>query len=431
MRRFLVLLRKELKELLTPQILVPFAVTIVMFMAIGNLIGAQGEQAQAKRRLALLDRDRTPYARVLADAARAAGFTVEEVEGDDPSDVVRDLRETDTSILLVVPEGFGEALAQGEKARIETYVVLSGFSLMGTRASGELAAVIAQANDALSYQAIAARAPGADVDALRTPIDVVPNVVIGQRRATVPPEAVMAFVSQQTTFVPIILFVVIVFAAQMVATALATEKENKTLESLLAMPVSRTGIVAAKMLAAGTIALLSAAAYMVGLNQYMRGMMKGFGGDEATRVLGTSGKVAEQLGLTLSASDYVLLGLTVFAAILVALAIALILGAFADSVKAVQALITPLMILVMVPYFLTMFLDISSLSPGLRTAVLAIPFAHPFMAAPNLFLGDTRAVLLGIVYQLAWFAALTVVAARVFSSDRLLTMRLSLSRRSR
>ncbi|PIY74535.1 MAG: ABC transporter permease, partial [Candidatus Portnoybacteria bacterium CG_4_10_14_0_8_um_filter_40_50] len=49
-----------------------------------------------------------------------------------------------------------------------------------------------------------------------------------------------------------------------------------------------------------------------------------------------------------------------------------------------------------------MFLDVSSFSPGMKILIWLIPFSHPFMAAPNLLLGQTASVWYGILY-LAFF----------------------------
>ena len=69
-----------------------------------------------------------------------------------------------------------------------------------------------------------------------------------------------------------------------------------------------------------------------------------------------------------------------------------------------QALLTPLMVLLLVPYFLTIFLDLSHLPGVLRWLVMAIPFTYPFIAGPALFLGNYGIVWFGIFYQLVWFA---------------------------
>jgi ABC-2 type transport system permease protein len=286
-------------------------------------------------------------------------------------------------------------------------------------------------NSAVASMIAAEAAPSVPAQVLQRPVMTDERVVVGDRSAETSAMTVMAFVSQQTTFIPIVLFLVIVFAAQMIATAIATEKENKTLETLLSYPVSRASLVTSKMTAAGLIALLAAGAYMLGMQRYMDGMTQGLGGDAAGEAMQASEAAMVQLGLTFGPSDYAMLGLTLFAGILVALAIAIILGAFAESVKSVGALITPLMVLMLIPYFLTLFLDLSMLPDAARYAVMAIPFTYPFITGPNLFLGNYGVVWFGIVYQLVWFAVFVTIAARVFSSDRILTMKLSLGRKKR
>ena len=85
--------------------------------------------------------------------------------------------------------------------------------------------------------------------------------------------AISGFVYSQSIFVPIILMMIIIYSSQMVISAIAMEKQNKTLETLLTVPIPRTSIVTAKMLAAGIVGLLSAVIYMIGMKSYMGGMM--------------------------------------------------------------------------------------------------------------------------------------------------------------
>jgi ABC-2 type transport system permease protein len=303
---------------------------------------------------------------------------------------------------------------------------------MGSRDVSALGGALRAVNQAIATRVAEQAAPEVPVQMLQQPVKITEHVVVGGRQAATPVNAVMSFVSQQTTFIPIVLFIVIIFAAQMIATAIATEKENKTLETLLSYPISRGSLVTAKMVAAGLVALVSAGVYMFGMRSYMNGIESGLGGTGAgARAAAASEAIMQRLGLTFSAGDYALLGLTMFAGILVALSIAIILGGFAESVKAVQALLTPLMVLLLVPYFLTLFIDIDQLPTIVRWVVMAIPFTYPFIAGPNLFLGNYSAVWFGIVYQLIWFTVFVVIAARIFSSDRILTMKLDFSRKRR
>jgi ABC-2 type transport system permease protein len=143
------------------------------------------------------------------------------------------------------------------------------------------------------------------------------------------------------------------------------------------------------------------------------------------------GSAIQRLGLAMSIGDYLLLFASLFCGILVALAISVILGAFAENVRAVQALLTPLTVAVMIPYFLTLFIDLDATTPLVRTLVLAIPFAHPFRAAPAILMHDYLGVWLGIGYELVWFAAAVLIATRIFSSDRILTLRLGRRRQAK
>ncbi|HET6498076.1 MAG TPA: ABC transporter permease [Coriobacteriia bacterium] len=431
MRRFIVLLRKEVGELLTAQVLVPFVVTVLVFVAIGNLIGEQGEQAQRDQSVVVADLDATTASSALIDAVREAGFTVVEVDHRAVDAMPAALADNDAALALVLPSGFGAGLVEGESQELRTYAALRSFSFLAIRDAEQLSAVLAAVNSALSHEMIAAAAPGSDPAALTNPVRFSEHVVVSDRVAAVPVGEVILFVSNQTTFIPIILFIVIVFAAQMIATTIANEKENKTLETLLAAPVNRTALVGAKMVAASLVALLSAGVYMAGLRYYMEGVAEGVGGAMPGADLGEPTQAMAALGIALQSTDYALLGATLFLSILTALAIAVILGAFAENVRAVQSLLAPLMVMLMIPYFLTLFVDVSQLSPLLRWFIYAIPFSHAFMAAPSLFLGDLRAVWLGIGYLALWCVGLIAMAGRIFSTDRILTMKLDLRRKRR
>lgn len=432
MRRFLVLLKKELAELITPQVILPFMVVILMFGMLGQTMSSLDAKQPSTFPIAVADRDGGPLATVVVDALERSGFEPKLID-DTPDDdtVTAILDDIDANIVIEIPEGFSASLAAGEPQRIESWTRVRNFSFMGNNDISSFAGAMEAVNSAVASMIAAEAAPDVPAQLLQRPVTADERVVVGDRTAETSAMTVMAFVTQQTTFIPIVLFLVIMFASQMIATAIATEKENKTLETLLSYPVSRASIVSSKMVAAGLIALLAAGAYMLGMQRYMEGMTQGIGGDAADEAMQASEAAMAQLGLTFGPSDYAMLGLTLFAGVLVALAIAIILGAFAEDVKSVGALITPLMVLMLIPYFLTLFLDLSMLPEAARYAVMAIPFTYPFITGPNLFLGNYGIVWFGIAYQMVWFAVFVTIAARVFSSDRILTMKLSLGRKKR
>lgn len=427
MRRFRVLLVKELRELLTLQMLLPMLVTVVMFGLIGNVIGNQTPGGVGAT-VHVVDSDQSAASGLVVAALEDAGFVVVTSSSTDPATVAAADHGPGTGIVVGIPAGFGAGLAAHQPQKLTTYTVLRNFSFFATRDAGVLKAALDAVNLRMSESLIGALPGVSDPAALRQPISLAENVVVGTRSAAASTEEVIAFINGQTTFIPIVLFIVIMFSASMIASTVASEKENKTLETLLAAPVGRGSLVLAKMSAAALIAMASSAAYLFGMRYYMDRLSAGMG--VATGTAAGTGTAIQRLGLTLGVGDYVLLFTSLFCGILVALAIAVILGAFAENVRTVQALLTPLTVAVMIPYFLTLFIDLDATSPLVRTMVLAIPFTHPFRAAPALLLRDYTTVWLGIGYELLWFAAAVFAATRIFASDRILTLRLS-RRRSR
>jgi ABC-2 type transport system permease protein len=421
MRRFLVLLKKELRELLTPQILVPILISAIVFVFIGDVVGAEQEKAEETRAVAVVDLDESATSEAIEDALEAGGFAVTSLEPG-AGDVEAAVEDSPEKMTFVIPEGFESSLSSGDILPVQAFSRIDSFSFVGVQDTGAVRAIVDSVNGFVSDRLIAEAAPGADPERLKRPVRLEEHVMVGERSVPGAPELVEGFVIQQTVFVPMILFVVIMLSAQMIATTVTAEKENKTLETLLASPVSRGALVTAKMMAASIVALLVAVAYMFAMGRYMSGIS---GGQISAQA---GGDLIATLGLTLDAGDYLLVGVTLFLGILCALSIALILGAFAESVRSIGAVMAPLLVMLIVPYLLTSFLDFNTLSPALKAVVMAIPFSYPFIAMPSLMLGNETIVYWGIVYEAIWFGLFALLAARIFGSDRILTMRLKFGR---
>ena len=89
----------------------------------------------------------------------------------------------------------------------------------------------------------------------------------------------------------------------------------------------------------------------------------------------------ENLGLTMSIGQYVLVGIQMFVSILISLSLSMVLGALAKDAKSAQTMLLPITFSAMIPYLLAMVVDIRTLSPVIKYIVYAIPFTHTFMAS--------------------------------------------------
>jgi len=89
-----------------------------------------------------------------------------------------------------------------------------------------------------------------------------------------------------------------------------------------------------------------------------------------------------------------------------------------------QSLVGFLYILFILPMFFMMFSDINSLPLGLRIVLLAIPYTHLMLAAKASITGDYFLAGLGVVYVSVFTIVVLYVAARLFATEKILTMKL-------
>jgi len=424
MRRFFVILKKELKEMVTWQTLVPILLIMVIYSFLGRTINQEQKKQAAPQPITVVDLDRSQTSELLSGILTKANFKVTTVTEGVVDDIVRKVASEKGSAVLVIPHGFEAGLQAQHPQKVQTYTIMRNFSMMGIQGTFRMDAALSAMNEYIGDMYIKSGAPGLDPAVVKHAISSQSFITVGATSAEGDPQEIVSLVMQQTMIIPIVLFLVIIMASQMIAASIASEKENKTLETLLSTPVARGALVTAKMMASGIVALVSAAAYMVGMKSYMGSLIGSSTGASATAV-----QAIQKLGLVLDLRGYILLGLSVFAGIMVALSIAVILGAFAEDLKSVQILIMPLMMVVLLPYLITMFIDINTASPVLKWLIYAIPFSHPFLAAQLIFAHNFTMVIAGIIYQFALFFVLAAVAARIFSTDRILTMKLNTARR--
>ena len=231
----------------------------------------------------------------------------------------------------------------------------------------------------------------------------------GKELKGVSPNDVAGILSSQSTLIPIVMMMIIIMAGSTVISSMALEKENKTLETLLTLPVKRVSIVAGKIIASAIIGLILAVIYIIGFSYYMASFQ-------------ISGQISVvSLGLVLDMGDLLLLGLSVFVTLIAALAFCMLLGTMAKNFKSAQTLTFPVTILVLIPMFMTMFKDFDTLPLALKAFLFGIPFSHPMMAPRALIFDDYLLVIGGIIYVLIFAIVMIIIVVYVFKTDRLLT----------
>ncbi|MEO0019600.1 MAG: ABC transporter permease [candidate division WOR-3 bacterium] len=408
---------KEMRELLTRKMLLPFFAIMVLFLFIGRAIRGERKKASAPQRALVLVQEESEIGDTIISRLQQSGLLITNISEPKEQAITRAQKEN-FPLLIVLPESIDERLKRFEPATIETYTVIKGFSFAQTMRGVKIKSALGQINSWLAQRHLQTLAPEFNPENIENPLKTSEYVVLKGRLAPGTPELIQGVVIAQTFLIPIVLLMVIIYASQMIAASIGQEKENKTLETLLTVPISRVSIVLGKMLGAAIAAFAISAIFMGAMAYYTTAF------SERPQQMPIDTNIASTLDLNLTPEGMILIGITLFLAILAALALATLLAVFSEDAKSAQAAIAPLMILCLVPYFFTMFFDIQTLSLPLKIFVLAIPFSYPFLVPQALIFGNYPLIIFGLVY-ITLFAALTVfIAARLFHSDLVLTAKL-------
>jgi ABC-2 type transport system permease protein len=110
--------------------------------------------------------------------------------------------------------------------------------------------------------------------------------------------------------------------------------------------------------------------------------------------------------------------------LLSALALAVILSAFAEDVRSAQSLVGYLYPFLFVPSLILIYVDVNSLPFAIKAILYAIPFSQPIIASKAVTMGDYWTAALGVVYVSAFTVIIMYLASRLFATEKILTAKL-------
>jgi len=431
------LIGKELKELMTPASVISILVVALIFGSMGTLLGSETDRLSEPPVIGVLTYDNS------TDYNEAMGYIDDYYKGvykiTDPSVYVKKyyghyeygifdsdpldasavsamMNEFEVNVLLVFDEDYLDNIAKIVSGDDATGEIRIFWNEVDTGVFGSVSSAIV--NQIVSY--IGLRTAEDIIETLGSdnafsvliPVAVTNNVTVFNGRVfddNITPADISGALQSQSFLMPILIMIIITMIGSMIISSMGNEKENKTLETLLTLPVKRTTIVSGKLMGSAIAGLIFGVAYLIGMYFY------------TNSVWNVGSLSLSDLGLTLTLTDWAIVAAMIFLAILSALGICMILGAFVKNYKAAQTLTLPISVLAMIPMFVTMFTDFNTLPTVFQTVLFAIPFTHPMMVMNNLMLGNSLMVWAGLGY-LALFSLLTIyITVRIYNSDILLT----------
>ncbi len=317
---------------------------------------------------------------------------------------------------IVIPEDFSSKLNNQETPKVTIYSRLGSvsFTSMGIARFGQ--SLISRFENLLRESIL--RDKGLDPNFFNHMISTEEYVYVEEWRKIVP-TSFLNTMAIQVYFVPWLIFGLIISILQVSAAMLSEEKEYKTLETLLTLPIDRKVLALEKIIGSMIVALAATAAYVVGFAIYF--------------FLGSNIFLNELTTFEFKIDASVLAVITIlfFLTTLITGGLGLIISLFTQDTKTAESLTggvsMPLLFLVL----MGSFIDISSL-PGYVLAIYySLPYTYLMKSFEYLLIGRYDMFLIGIGVNILWLIGILIILARMFNSERLLTMKISFRRKKK
>ncbi|MCC6049885.1 MAG: ABC transporter permease [Thermofilum sp.] len=414
---------KEFKDLIRdPRIVVPFVLSAIVMPVIGLLIASTMQvavrQAVETRAVAVADLDRSNASRQLARWLEGEGFSVAllETNGAGEAELAREAAGRGAQVLLVVEPGFEQALRSGAKPKLKLITLVKEVGAFGALGGAAVAGAVREFAASKLLEG-----SGISYDLVRDPAELQEMVYVIPKSALLPSPTLLAGLSMAVILIPIILASVALVVMQMSATAMAVENEERTLETLLTLPVSRFEMLLSKLLGMFAVSLIGTAFEMVGIFLYFYLLAS------IPAALAPQPERAA-LPIALSPSDAAFLAASLLLSLFFMAALGLIVGALSRDVRIANTVAGPLSMIVYLPSMLVAFAPSEALGPLGRALLYALPATQPVIAAKDAIGSSLPAAAPAyLALSLAATVALVYAASKLFSLELLSELQHKLS----
>jgi len=424
------IVKKEVKELVRdPRILLGVILApLLIFPIMGFMLRTTQEAAMESLKnitVAVIDLDHGVLAQNLTSSLELhPSLIVQKLDASSVEEVAEGVQNSNVTAVIVIPEGFSENLTRGLQANLEVYGVFRGRGISEGGAFSAVTNVLQIFEKTLIDESL--REASLDPEVVLDPINLSSKSIVKGKTVNTNPEAFFALAMSQYFGFPFAIMMLIILAMQLAATSVASEKEEKTLETLLSLPINRFTLLIGKLTGSVIVAAVGALAAIVGVSYYVSSFT--FGEWTWTRAPTPITVDISEIGVTPGLFGYTIFGVSLFVSLLSALALAVVVSVFAEDVRGAQSMLGFVYLPLFIPMIVLMFADINTLPLTIRVLLLAIPFTHPMLAARAMITEDYFTAILGIIYVTIFTLVIIYVTARIFATEKILTIRLRLRR---
>lgn len=401
---------KEFRDLVRdPRIWVPFVLSAIILPLIGVIMviamGATIRQTLAPQSVALVDLDQSAISRRVAEWLAKRGFEVATMQAGELNELTREAAERGASLLVVIEESFERSLLLNGRPKVKIVGIIEEISLLSQTHT-------ARVTSALSEFVVKTRLEerGLSYDLVQNPLNVSESLYIVAKDVLLANPQLLLGISMAAFVVPLILLSVALVVMQMAATSMAIENEERTLETLLTLPMSNYEILLSKLLGMFAVSLLGTAFEVAGFSIYFYFILL------VPTLLAGAGQ-APHVDLLLSPGDLAYIAVSLLLSLFFAAAVGLVVGALSRDVRIANTMMGPLSMLFYLPTFFVIFTPSEALGPLVLATLYSLPITQPVIAAR-----DAVGARLPAVAPLYLLASLAISLLAVYVTSKLLSL---------
>jgi len=404
------ILIKEVKETFrNPRYLIfTILFPLLIYPVMGYVFGLSFTSAQqviATGEVLIVDQDNSTYSKLLITYLHSMGLNVSVGSSSD-------LNSTKYLMAIIIPKGFQEKLLNGSSPQIETRVNIGSLSFMTMGVASAPQSFLNSFKEYLGRKLLEDK--NINPDLIYNPFNVDVTVYVKEWGKTVS-QYELNMLSMQVYIWPWILFGLIISILQISSAFLSEEKEQKTLEILLTLPIDRKSIVLGKILGSSIVAVSATISYIVGFALYIV-----FG----SSFFNTIGQGFSNL-FQMPTEGVIWMTILFFLELLLTAGLGLGIAVFTQDTKAAESLSGSLSLPLMLLILAGSMLDIESLPIYFKYIYYAIPYSYMLKSFEHMLIGDYSYFIYGMIITLIWLVIIMYIVSKIFASERLLTMRVS------
>ncbi len=412
---------KEIKSIIRdPRILIAMIIVPVVFMGIMyGMIGEMSKQAVKEAmtpggNVIVVDMDHGKWANDFIEFLKKEKYDITMYQSLDEA-----LENYDNVLgVILIPKGFSDNLTNNKPGILQLYFKIKTISFVGMVGGSKLFGVIGDYSEEISKTILTNN--NLNPDYVMSPVNATSNVVIGKtvlKGYTV--GEIMGSLFMVGLFIPLMIAMLAGFIAQLSATSIAVEKEEKMLETLLSLPMNRMSLMAAKVAAAAVVSMIGGGLYIFIIAWYFT-QMTSLGEPSGGQAFAAITAISQ----VFSGTTQALFAITAFGVLFLVLGITIVLALFVEDVRSAQIISSYIMFPLMISIFIVMFMDASKLSETTRLILSIVPFVNMPMMINYSLLGENLPLILATVSTWIYALIAIYIASRIIGTEKIFTVRL-------